>query len=82
MTVRELLDTCALDFNKIDIHRKGMIIFADNPEKMTEIMKGLKVKRWEQYKSEWDMSTSTTLKYMRSKNHEVEEFAKRMYEHC
>ena len=35
MTIRELLDTCALDFNKI------------------EILQGLKVKRWEQYKSEW-----------------------------
>ena len=53
MTVRELLDTCALDFNKIDIHRKGMIIFDDKPENMTEFLKGLKVKRWEQYKSEW-----------------------------
>ena len=45
MTIRELLDTCALEFNTIEIHRKGMIIFDDNPEKMTEIMKGLNVKR-------------------------------------
>lgn len=40
MTVRELLDTCALDFNTIEIHHKGMVVFDDNPEKMTEIMKG------------------------------------------
>ena len=53
MTVRELIDTCALDFKKIDIHRKGMIIFDDNPENMTEFLKGLKVKRWVQYESEW-----------------------------
>lgn len=53
MTVRDLLDTCALDFNTIEIHHKGMIIFNDNPENMTEFLKGLKVKRWEQYKSEW-----------------------------
>ena len=53
MTVRELLDTCALDFNTIEIHRKGMIIFDDKPENMTEFLKGLNVKRWEQYKSEW-----------------------------
>ena len=53
MTIRELLDTCALELNTIEIHRKGMIIFDDNPEKMTEIMNGLNVKRQEQYKSEW-----------------------------
>lgn len=53
MTVRDLLDTCALEFNTIEIHRKGMIIFDDNPENMTEFLKGLNVKRWEQYKSEW-----------------------------
>lgn len=53
MTVRELLDTCALEFNTIEIHHKGMVVFDDNPEKMTEILKGLKVKRWEQYESEW-----------------------------
>ena len=45
MTIRELLDTCALELNTIEIHRKGMIIFDDNPEKMTEIMNGLNVKR-------------------------------------
>ena len=52
MTVRELLDTCALAFNTIEIHRKGMIIFDDNPENMTEFLKGLKVKSWEPYEVE------------------------------
>ena len=52
MTIRELLDTCALDFNTIEIHRKGMIIFDDNPEEMTEFLKGLKVKSWEPYETE------------------------------
>lgn len=42
MTVRELLDTCALEFNTIEIHHKGMVVFDDNPEKMTEILKRLK----------------------------------------
>ena len=53
MTIRELLDTCALEFNTIEIHHKGMVVFDDNPQKRTDILKGLKFKRWVQYESEW-----------------------------
>ena len=53
MTIRELLDTCALEFNEIEIHHKGEVVFTGSPDKMTEVMKGFKVKRWEQYESEW-----------------------------
>lgn len=53
MTIRELLDTCALEFNEIEIHHKGEVVFTGSPDKMTEVMKGLKVRRWEQYAAEW-----------------------------
>ena len=53
MTVRELLETCQIEFNEIELRQKGKTLFDGYEDRLNEIQKGYQVKRWEPYEAEW-----------------------------